>query len=158
MIEQARLLTLKAAWMMNQHGNKAARTDIAMIKVAAPQNGLPGHRLGGPGLGGAGVTSDYGPAYSYATARVLRLADGPDQVHRNQIARLELRKYRALRASPADRPRSCRATPHPASARGRYESHSGLHGEEASKISAAPLADLLLIPTRLFPRSFIRKE
>jgi acyl-CoA dehydrogenase len=93
MIEEARLLTLKAAWMMDKYGNKAARAEIAMIKVAAPNMACRVIDWAIQAFGGAGVTGDYGLAYAYATARVLRLADGPDEVHRNQIARLELRKY-----------------------------------------------------------------
>jgi acyl-CoA dehydrogenase len=93
MIEQARLLTLKAAWMMDEHGNKEARAEIAMIKVAAPNMACRVIDWAIQAFGGAGVTGDYGLAYAYATARVLRLADGPDEVHRNRIARLELRKY-----------------------------------------------------------------
>src|SRR5215472_3477887 len=93
MIEQARLLTLKAAWMMDNHGNKEARAEIAMIKVAAPNMACRVIDWAMQAFGGAGVTNDYGFPYAYATARVLRLADGPDEVHRNQIARLELRKY-----------------------------------------------------------------
>ena len=93
MIEQARLLTLKAAWMMDKYGNKEARAEIAMIKVAAPNMACRVIDWAIQAFGGAGVTSDYGLAYAYATARVLRLADGPDEVHRNQIARLEMRKY-----------------------------------------------------------------
>ena len=90
MIEQARLLTLKAAWMMDKYGNKEARAEIAMIKVAAPNMACRVIDWAIQAFGGAG---DYGLAYAYVTARVLRLADGPDEVHRNQIARLELRKY-----------------------------------------------------------------
>jgi len=93
MIEQARLLTLKAADMMDKHGNKAARAEIAMIKVAAPTMACQVIDWAIQAFGGAGVTDDYGLAYAYATARSLRLADGPDEVHRNQIARLELRRY-----------------------------------------------------------------
>ena len=93
MIEQARLLTLKAAYMMDKYGNKAARAEIAMIKVAAPNMACQVIDWAIQAFGGGGVTGDYGLAYSYATARLLRIADGPDEVHRNQIARLELRKY-----------------------------------------------------------------
>lgn len=93
LIEQARLLTLKAAYMMDKYGNKTARAEIAMIKVAAPNMACQVIDWAIQAFGGGGVTGDYGLAYAYATARVLRLADGPDEVHRNQIARLELRKY-----------------------------------------------------------------
>ena len=93
MIEQTRLLTLKAAWIMDTNGNKEARAEIAMIKVAAPNMACRFIDWAIQAFGGAGVTGDYGLAHAYATARVLRLADGPDEVHRNQIARLELRKY-----------------------------------------------------------------
>jgi hypothetical protein len=89
----ARLLTLKAAWMMDKYGNKEARAEIAMIKVAAPNMACRVIDWAIQAFGGAGVTGDYGLAYAYATARVRRLADGPDEVHRSQIARLELRKY-----------------------------------------------------------------
>jgi acyl-CoA dehydrogenase len=92
-IEQARLLTLKAAWLMDTVGNKMARKEIAMIKVAAPNMACEVIDWAIQAFGGAGVTSDYGLAKAYATARLLRLADGPDEVHRNQIARLELRQY-----------------------------------------------------------------
>ena len=93
-IDQARLLTLRAADVMDKHGNKAARAEIAMIKVAAPNMACRVIDWAIQAFGGAGVTDDYGLAYAYASARVLRLADGPDEVHRNQIGRLELRKYR----------------------------------------------------------------
>jgi acyl-CoA dehydrogenase len=92
-IEQARLLTLKAADVMDKHGNKAARAEIAMIKVAAPNMACQVLDWAIQAFGGAGVTEDYGLAYGYALARMLRLADGPDEVHRNQIARLELKRY-----------------------------------------------------------------
>src|SRR6267154_4771169 len=91
MIEQARLLTLKAAYMMDKYGDKAARAEIAMIKVAAPNMACQVIDWAIQAFGGGGVTGDYGLAYSYATARLLRIADGPDEVYRNQIARLELR-------------------------------------------------------------------
>jgi acyl-CoA dehydrogenase len=93
MIDQARLLTLKAADMMDKHGNKAARAEIAMIKVAAPNMACRVIDWAIQAFGGAGVTEDYGLGYAYASARVLRLADGPDEVHRNQIARLEMQRY-----------------------------------------------------------------
>jgi acyl-CoA dehydrogenase len=93
LIEQARLLTLKAADMMDKRGNKAAMAEIAMIKVAAPNMACRVIDWAIQAFGGAGVTDDYGLAHAYATARYLRLADGPDEVHRNQIARVELRRY-----------------------------------------------------------------
>jgi len=92
-IEQARLLTLKAAYMMDTVGNKAARKEIAMIKVAAPAAALAVLDWAIQVHGGAGVCDDFGLARAYANVRTLRLADGPDEVHRNQIARLELRQY-----------------------------------------------------------------
>lgn len=93
MIEQARLLTLKAAYMMDTVGNKVARKEIAMIKVSAPNMACQVIDWAIQAFGGAGVTADYGLASAYAKARLLRLADGPDEVHRNQIARLELKQY-----------------------------------------------------------------
>jgi alkylation response protein AidB-like acyl-CoA dehydrogenase len=94
MIEQARLLTLKAAWAMDEYGNKVARAEIAMIKVVAPNMACQVIDWAIQAFGGAGVTNDYGLAAAYTTARYLRLADGPDEVHRNQLARLELRRHR----------------------------------------------------------------
>lgn len=96
MIEQARLLTLKAAYMMDTVGNKVARSEIAMIKVAVPNMACKVIDWAIQVYGGAGVTNDYGLGAAYATARLLRIADGPDEVHRNQIARLELRRVRSL--------------------------------------------------------------
>jgi len=93
MIDQVRLLVLKAAYMMDTVGNKAARAEIAMIKVAAPNVALQVIDWAIQAHGGGGVSEDFGLAYAYAHARTLRLADGPDEVHRNQIGRLELRKY-----------------------------------------------------------------
>ena len=93
MIEQTRLLTLKAAYMMDTAGNKAARAEIAMIKVAAPNMLCQIVDWAIQAHGAAGVSDDFGLAKAYAGARTLRLADGPDEVHRNQIGRLELKKY-----------------------------------------------------------------
>jgi acyl-CoA dehydrogenase len=94
LIEQSRLLTLKAAWMMDTVGNKEARAEIAMIKVAVPNMACQVIDWAIQAFGGAGTSNDYGLASAYATARLLRLADGPDEVHRNQIGRLELRRHR----------------------------------------------------------------
>ena len=94
MIEQARLLTLNAAQMMDTVGNRAARAEIAMIKVAVPNMACQVIDWAIQAHGGGGTSNDFGLAAAYATARLLRLADGPDEVHRNQIARLELRKHR----------------------------------------------------------------
>src|SRR3954452_1084653 len=93
-IEMTRLLCLKAADMMDRAGNKAAQGEIAMIKVAAPLMALKVIDNAIQAFGGAGVSDDYGLARAYASIRTLRLADGPDEVHRRAIARLELNKYR----------------------------------------------------------------
>jgi acyl-CoA dehydrogenase len=92
-IDQARLLTLHAADLMDRHGNKSARAAIAMIKVVAPNvlarvadRAIQAH-------GAAGISDDFGLAYLYAAARTLRLADGPDEVHRAAIAKIELSKH-----------------------------------------------------------------
>jgi acyl-CoA dehydrogenase len=92
-IECARLLTLKAAWMMDVAGNKSARAEIAMIKVKAPIMALKVIDDAIQAHGGGGVTTDFGLARMYASMRTLRLADGPDEVHRRTIARLELGKH-----------------------------------------------------------------
>ena len=98
MIDQARLLTLNAADKMDRLGNKAARREIAMIKVAAPAMlnfvvdwAIQAH-------GAAGVTTDFGLGHIAASARTMRIVDGPDEVHRNQIGRMELERYAAPRA------------------------------------------------------------
>ena len=93
MIEQSRLLTLNAAYMMDTVGNRAAKAEIAMIKVAVPSMACQVIDWAIQAHGGGGTSNDFGLAAAYATARLLRLADGPDEVHRNQIARLELRKH-----------------------------------------------------------------
>ncbi|WP_281985076.1 acyl-CoA dehydrogenase family protein [Thalassorhabdomicrobium marinisediminis] len=92
-IDQARLLTLRAAYMMDTVGNKAARAEIAMIKVAAPNMACKVIDWAIQAHGGAGVSQDFVLANYYAHARKIRFADGPDEVHRNQIGRLELKKY-----------------------------------------------------------------
>ncbi len=92
-IEQCRLLTLKAAYMMDTVGNKVARAEIAMIKVAAPRMALEIIDDAIQAFGAAGVSGDFPLSAMYAGVRTLRLADGPDEVHRNQIARLELAKH-----------------------------------------------------------------
>ena len=92
-IEMTRLLTLKAASMMDKVGNKVAKNEIAMIKVAAPNMALKIIDDAIQAFGGAGVTSDPQLARAYAGMRTLRLADGPDEVHRLSIARNELKKY-----------------------------------------------------------------
>ncbi|MFD7005260.1 acyl-CoA dehydrogenase family protein [Rhodococcus jostii] len=93
-IEMIRLLTLKAAYLMDTVGNKEARTEIAAIKVAAPNIALEIVDRAIQVHGGAGVTDDFPLAMMYAHLRALRLADGPDEVHKMSIARRELRKYR----------------------------------------------------------------
>jgi acyl-CoA dehydrogenase len=95
-IEMCRLLCLKAADMMDKVGNKVARTEIAMIKVAAPSMALKVIDDAIQAWGGAGVTTDSGLARMYAGQRTLRLADGPDEVHNRTIARLEYGKYMNL--------------------------------------------------------------
>ena len=100
MIEQARLLTLKAAWMMDTVGNKAARNEIAMIKVVAPTMALKIIDWAIQAHGGAGVSDDFPLAAAWASVRSLRIADGPDEVHRATIARLELARH-AVQSSPS---------------------------------------------------------
>jgi len=95
-IEQARLLTLKAAWMMDNVGAKGAMSEISQIKVVAPNMALAVIDAAIQMHGGAGVSDDLPLAELYAYARTLRLADGPDEVHRGLIAKIELAKYEAL--------------------------------------------------------------
>ena len=97
-IEMTRLLCLKAADMMDKAGNKVARMEIAMIKVQAPTMALKVIDDAIQAHGGAGVSSDFGLARSYANQRTLRIADGPDEVHARTIARLELARYGDLAA------------------------------------------------------------
>jgi acyl-CoA dehydrogenase len=93
MIDQSRLLTLKAAWMMDVAGNKTAKSEIAMIKVVAPQMACKVIDWAMQVHGGAGMSQDFPLAYFYTAARTLRFADGPDEVHRNAIAKLEIGKH-----------------------------------------------------------------
>jgi acyl-CoA dehydrogenase len=93
LIEQARLLTLNAAERMDKVGNKVAKAEIAMIKVAVPNMAARVIDWAIQAHGGGGTGNDFGLAHAYAMSRLLRLADGPDEVHRNQIGKLELRKY-----------------------------------------------------------------
>jgi acyl-CoA dehydrogenase len=97
LIDSARLLTLKAADMMDKVGNKIAAKEIAMIKVLAPNMACQVIDWAIQAHGGGGVTDQFGLSYAYAQARTLRLADGPDEVHRNQIGKMELGRY-----APAD--------------------------------------------------------
>jgi acyl-CoA dehydrogenase len=104
MIEQARLLTLKAAFMMDTAGNKIARTEIAMIKVVAPNIACQIIDWAIQAHGAGGVSGDFPLAYAYAHQRTLRLADGPDEVHRNAIAKLELARHIATARQDVEMP------------------------------------------------------
>jgi acyl-CoA dehydrogenase len=95
-IEMARLLTLKAAYMMDTVGNKVAKAEIAMIKVVAPNMACEVIDMAIQAHGGGGVSGDFPLAYSYANQRTLRLADGPDEVHRQSIAKLELARHMSV--------------------------------------------------------------
>jgi acyl-CoA dehydrogenase len=92
-IEQARLLTLKAAWMIDQAGAKGAMSEISQIKVIVPNMALDVIDMAIQLHGGAGLSDDFPLAAAWASSRTLRFADGPDEVHRELIAKLELRKY-----------------------------------------------------------------
>ncbi|MFM8575051.1 MAG: acyl-CoA dehydrogenase family protein [Limnohabitans sp.] len=96
MIEQARLLTLKAAYMMDTVGNKVAKAEIAMIKIVAPNMACQIIDWAIQAHGGAGVSQDFPLAYAYAHQRTLRLADGPDEVHRNSLAKLEYARHMSV--------------------------------------------------------------
>ena len=100
MIDSARLLVLKAAYMMDTVGNKGAKTEIAMIKVLAPVMAQQVIDWSIQAHGGGGVSDDFAVAQLWAHNRTLRIADGPDEVHRNAIAKLELAKYASLSESP----------------------------------------------------------
>jgi acyl-CoA dehydrogenase len=92
-IDMARLLTLKAAWLMDTAGNKAAKNEIAMIKIVAPTMACEVIDWAIQAHGGAGLSEDFPLAYAYTLARTLRFADGPDEVHRAAVAKMELGKY-----------------------------------------------------------------
>jgi acyl-CoA dehydrogenase len=97
-IEQARLLTMKAAWLMDTVGNKGARFEIAAIKVLAARTATNVIDRAIQVFGGAGVSQDWPLADMYTHARTLHLVDGPDEVHKQQIAKRELRQYEGLRS------------------------------------------------------------
>jgi acyl-CoA dehydrogenase len=94
-IDQARFLVLHAAWKMDVAGNKGAQKEIAMIKVVAPNVACEVIDQAIQLFGGAGVSDDFGLGWLYANSRTLRIADGPDEVHRNHVAKLELSRYLA---------------------------------------------------------------
>ena len=106
MIDSARFMALKAAWMMDTAGNKVAKKEIAMIKVVAPNMACQVIDWAMQVHGGGGVSDDFGLAYAYAHARTLRFADGPDEVHRNAIAKLELGEQTAASSGSSKTTRS----------------------------------------------------
>jgi acyl-CoA dehydrogenase len=97
LIDQARLLVLHAAWRMDTVGNKEARREIAEIKVAAPEMACQVIDWAIQAHGAGGVSDDFGLAAMYKNARTLRIVDGPDEVHRFQLGRMEVNKYRQQR-------------------------------------------------------------
>ena len=103
-IEQARLMTLKAAYMMDTVGNKVAKAEIAMIKVIAPNMATQVIDWAIQAHGGGGISDDFPLAYAYAHQRTLRFADGPDEVHRNAIAKLELARHIATAPQDVEMP------------------------------------------------------
>ena len=104
MIDSARLLVLKAAYMMDTVGNKVAKSEIAMIKVLAPVMAQKVIDWAIQAHGGGGVSDDFPLAQLWAHNRTLRIADGPDEVHRNAIAKLEIAKYVSLPGESVDLP------------------------------------------------------
>jgi acyl-CoA dehydrogenase len=96
MIDAARYMVLNAAWKMDTVGNKGAKKEIAMIKVFAPNVACKVIDWAIQVHGGGGVSDDFGLAYAYAHARTLRFADGPDEVHRNQIAKMEIGEHTSI--------------------------------------------------------------
>ena len=100
-IEMVRLLTMKAAWLMDTVGNRQARTEIAAIKVAAPAMALRVIDRAIQVHGGGGVSDDFPLAAMYALVRTVRIGDGPDEVHKMTIARRELRRHAVPEAAPA---------------------------------------------------------
>jgi acyl-CoA dehydrogenase len=100
-IEQVRLLVLKTAWLMDTVGNKGARIEISAIKVAAPEVATKVIDRAIQVHGGGGVSNDFPLAAMYAGARTLRIADGPDEVHKLSIARRELNRYQPAEPVPA---------------------------------------------------------
>jgi acyl-CoA dehydrogenase len=111
LIDQARFLTLNAAYMMDTVGNKQAAKEIAMIKVAAPNMACQVIDWAIQAHGGAGLCQDFTLAHAYAHVRTLRFADGPDEVHRNAIAKLELRKYKTEGTTHEKQASETRGTP-----------------------------------------------